>query len=246
MGVDVGATGFKGGLVDIKKGEMVSERFRLDTPAPATPEAMAKTFKALVKHFDYTGPVGLGFPAIVQHGVARSASNIDKSWIGTSIVETFSKDFAGSIHALNDADAAGIAEMEFGAGRSHQLGTTIMITIGTGLGAAMFINNELVPNMEFGSLYLKDMKRIAEKYVSNRVRKENEMSWKEFGKRFNEFLMHIERIFSPDCMLLGGGASKSFKEFQPYLKVKAEVLPAKLLNKAGTVGAAFYAYRQSR
>ncbi|MEM7575138.1 MAG: ROK family protein [Bacteroidota bacterium] len=246
MGVDVGATGFKGGLVDIKKGEMVSERFRLETPAPATPKAMAKTFKELVKHFDYEGPVGLGFPAIVHNGVSRSASNIDKAWIGTSIVKTFGKDFKGSIHALNDADAAGIAEMEFGAGRKYQRGTTIMITIGTGLGAALFRHNELVPNMEFGSMYLKDMKKIAEKYVSNRVRKDQDMSWKDFGKRFNEYLLHIERIFSPDCILLGGGASKSFTEYEKYLEVEATILPAKLLNKAGTVGAALYAYQQAQ
>ncbi|MEL6667538.1 MAG: ROK family protein [Bacteroidota bacterium] len=244
LGIDVGGTSMKGGLVDPVKGEMVTDRKKILTPQPATPKAMANVFAELVNYFDYKGPVGVGFPAIVRRGVAESATNIDKSWIGTSIEKTFGKHVDGPVFALNDADAAGLAEMGFGAGTKVKDGTVILITIGTGLGAGLFIDGKLVPNMEFGSMYLRDMKVIAERYVSNKVRKDKELSWTDFGRRFNTYLQHIERIFSPDTIILGGGASKSFSEFKDELKLQAKVLPAEMLNKAGTVGAALYAYKK--
>jgi polyphosphate glucokinase len=245
LGVDVGASGFKGGLVDIKTGTMVTERFRFDTPQPATPAAMAYTFRQLIDHFDYRGVVGVGFPAVVQRNVARSASNIDKGWIGTSISETFGKNRDVSIYALNDADAAGIATMHFGTGRSHKEdGTVVMITIGTGLGGAMFLDGELVPNFELGQIYLKGMDIVAEKYVSNRVRKDSNMDWKTFGKRLNKYLKHIDFILNPDLIVLGGGGSKHFPEYKKYLNCGCEIKPAEMRNTAGTVGAAMYGYRR--
>ena len=245
LGVDVGATGFKGGLVDVKTGTMLTERHRFDTPQPATPAAMAYTFRSLVDHFEYSGIVGVGFPAVVTRNVAKTAANIDKGWIGTSISETFGRMRDLSIYALNDADAAGIATMNYGTGRSHKEdGTVVMITIGTGLGGAMFLDGELVPNFELGSLYLKGMDIIAEKYVSNKVRKDNNMDWKTFGKRLNKYLRHVNAILNPDLIVLGGGGSKYYQDYKKYLKVDCNVKPAEMRNTAGTVGAAVYAYQR--
>lgn len=241
MGVDVGASGIKGGLVDIDKGEMITERFRFDTPSPATPKRMAKTFKQLVEHFNYSGTVGVGFPAIVRRGVALSAANIDKSWIGTSVSQTFSQAAGCQVYALNDADAAGVASMNFGVGR-RQMGVVLMITIGSGLGSALFIDGELIPNTELGHLYLKNQREVAEKYVSNLQRKANNWTWNKFGKRFNRYLQHVERLFSPDLIILGGGGSKHFAEYVHKMELSCPVKPAELLNQAGTIGAAYYAY----
>ena len=247
LGIDVGATGIKGGLVNVKKGEMITERFRFDTPSPATPKAMAKTVQRLVDELEYEGLIGVGFPAVVNRGVAKSAANIDKSWVNTSITEVFGKQIGSKIYALNDADAAGIASMHFGTGRAlKEDGVVLMITIGTGLGSALFLDGELVPNMELGSLYLRNHKQIAEKYISNRVRKDSNMSWTEFGKKFNEYLSHVDALFNPDLIVLGGGASKSFDEYKKYLKTNAEVRPAELKNTAGTIGAAVYAAERER
>ena len=243
LGIDVGATGIKGGLVDVKKGVMLTERYRFDTPASGTPKDIAKTVNALVKHFDYRGKVGVGFPAIVRRGVAGSASNIHKSWIGTSITETFSKATGLPFVALNDADAAGVASMRFGVGKEYlKRGTVLMVTIGTGLGGALFVNGDLMPNLEIGQIYLEGHKKVAEQYVSNRMRKDNEWDWKKFGKRFNKFLHHVDFVLNPDLIILGGGASKHFGEYGKYLNTYADVRPAELQNTAGTIGAAVSAY----
>jgi polyphosphate glucokinase len=242
LGIDVGATGIKGGLVDVKTGEMVTERFRFDTPSPATPDAMAATVKKLVDHIGYQGAVGVGFPAIVRRGVAASAANIDKSWVDTNITKTFEKATGLPFVALNDADAAGIATMAFGTGKPYaKEGVVLMVTIGTGLGGALFVNGELMPNLEVGQIFLKNQKIVAEKFISNRIRKDNNMSWEDFGKRFNKFLKHVDSVFNPDLIVLGGGASKNFDQYKRFLKTNAEVKPAILQNTAGTVGAAVYA-----
>lgn len=242
LGIDVGATGIKGGLVDVERGVMTTERFRFDTPQPATPKNMADTVQKLVDHFNYDGPVGVGFPAIVRRGVAGSAANIDDRWIGTSITETFTEKTGLPFFAVNDADAAGIATVKFGTGKAYAHdGVVVMVTIGTGLGGALFVDGELMPNLEIGQIYLKNQKIVAEKYISNRVRKENNLSWSEFGKRFNKFIRHVDAVFNPDLIVLGGGASKNFVEYKKHLKAHAEVKPAILANTAGTVGAAVYA-----
>lgn len=246
LGVDVGASGIKGGLVDISTGRMVTDRLRLDTPKPATPGAVTETFAELIRQFQYQGPIGVGFPAIVRRGVALSAANIDQGWIGTSISEMFSQSCGCPVHVLNDADAAGLATMNFGIGKGED-GTVLMITIGSGLGSALFVEGELVPNTELGHIYLRNQKVVAEQYVSNLVRKSERLSWRQFGKRFTKYLNLVNRIFSPDLVILGGGASKYFHEFEPYLQVgNLVVRPATLTNYAGTIGAAYFAYMREQ
>jgi polyphosphate glucokinase len=242
LGVDVGGTAMKGALIDVVKGEQLTERLRLPTPQPATPEAMGKVFAEIVKAHEWTGkPVGCGFPAIVKKGVARSAANIDPSWIGTSIEETFSKAGGCPVFALNDADAAGLGSMHFGDGKDV-MGVVILITIGSGLGSALFHDGVLVPNTELGHLYLGG--RIAEHYASARAREKENLEWKDWGKRFNKYLRHLERIFSPDLFLLGGGGSNKFDEYASRLKLKTPVKADRLYNRAGLIGAAYYAAQQ--
>lgn len=240
LGIDVGASGMKGGLVDVEKGEMISERFRLDTPRPSTPEAMAITFREIVSYFNYEGPIGVGFPAIIRDGVALSAANIDPSWIGCNVQELFSKMVDCPVYVVNDADAAGVAVMHYGIGRG-EMGVVIFITIGSGLGSALFIDGKLVPNTEFGHLYLKNKKKIAEYYASSGARKREILTWEVWGRRFNKFLSHINLIFSPQLIILGGGDSKSFAAFGNQLNVGTRVIPAGLQNLAGIIGAAVYA-----
>lgn len=239
LGIDVGGSGIKGAPVDIIEGKMLSERLRLDTPQPATPKAVAKAFAELVKMHDWKGPIGCGFPAIVRHGVAYSAANIDPKWIGKNVEKLFSKASGCPVKVINDADAAGVAAMRFGAGKNVP-GTVLLLTIGTGIGSALFIDGKLVPNTEFGHLYFKNM--IAEHYAANSVRKNEDLSWEQWGMRFNEFLLHIDRILSPDLVILSGGASKYFDEFKHTITTDTEIVPSSMLNDAGTVGAAVYAW----
>jgi polyphosphate glucokinase len=247
LGIDIGGTGIKGAIVDVEKGTLVTERIRIATPKPATPEAVAATVQQLIDRLEYDGPVGVGFPAIVRRGVAESAANIEDSWIGTSIEKLLEKKTGLPFFAVNDADAAGIAAMAFGAGQQYtEDGVVVMVTIGTGLGGALFVDGELMPNLEIGQIYLKNQKVVAEKYISNKVRKDTDMKWSEFGKRFNKFLSHVDAVLNPDLIVLGGGASKSFAEFKKHLKTNAEVKAATLANAAGTVGAAVYAARKNR
>lgn len=243
LGIDVGGTGIKGGLVDVRSGKMLTERHRFDTPQPATPKAVATTVKKLVDHFNYDGIIGVGFPAIVRRGVAGSASNIDDSWIGTNICKTIGKKTGLKVHALNDADAAGLAAIRFGAARKYAKdGTVLMVTIGTGLGGALFVDGNLMPNLEIGQIYLKDMKKVAERYISGRIRKDTNMEWSEFGRKFNEFISHVDHVLNPDLIILGGGTSKSFDKFEEYLSAHADVKAAELRNAAGTIGAAVFAW----
>lgn len=240
LGIDIGGSGLKGAIVDVNAGKFVSEKFRIPTPKPATTEAVAEVFRQIVAHFDWKGTIGCGVPAIVRHGVTLSAANIDKSFINANVQEMFSKATNNDVLVLNDADAAGIAELYFGAAESAD-GMTVMLTLGTGIGSALFTDGVLIQNTELGHLKFKDS--VAEKYCSDGVRKKEDMSWKEYGKRLNEFLQHIELLFSPDLILLGGGGSKHFEKYADELKLNyAKVKPAKLLNEAGIIGAAYYAY----
>jgi len=241
LGIDVGASGMKGALVDLEKGTQYTERLRIPTPKPATPKAMAKVFKEIVDHFDYSGPIGCGFPSIMKNGVARSAANIDKSWIGTDAEKLFSEITGCKVSVLNDADVAGVAEMKFGAGKGEQ-GVVLMITLGSGLGSALFVDQKLVPNTEFGHFFLKGHKQVAEKYASENARKDAGLDWKEWSGRFNEYLKLIERLFTPDLIILGGGGSKKFNKFEEHLIANARIKPAELLNRAGIVGAAHCAW----
>ena len=239
LGVDIGGSGIKGAIVDTIKGELVTERYRIETPQPATPEAVAAALAQLVIHFSWHGPVGCGFPAAIQHGIARTAANISPSFIGINVDKLFSEATKCPCYSLNDADAAGMAEMHFGEG-AGQAGVVLLITIGTGLGTVFFTDGELLPNTELGHLYLKNGKK-AEHYASDAVRQREELSWKRWGKRFNKYLILMEELFWPDLIILGGGASKKFDQFKEKITVEAPVKPAAFLNQAGIVGAALYA-----
>lgn len=239
LGIDVGASGVKGALVDLHHGKLHGERFRVPTPQPSTPQAMAGAVAEIVDFLDYKGLVGIGFPAIVKNGVAWSAANIDPSWIGTDIEKTLARHRDIRILATNDADAAGIAEMRFGAGKGEE-GLVMLITIGTGLGTALFYKGMLVPNTELGHLIWKNNKS-AEAYCSSGARERLKISRKVWASRFNDYLHHLERLFSPDLFILGGGESKFFDAYEELLTTKAKVVPAKLLNNAGIIGAAAFA-----
>ncbi|MGR8932259.1 MAG: polyphosphate--glucose phosphotransferase [Gammaproteobacteria bacterium] len=239
LGVDIGGSGIKGAIVDTASGELVSERHRIETPQPATPEAVAAVLSLLVGHFNWSGPVGCGFPAAIQHGIVRTASNIDASFIGTDIDRLFSEVTKCPCFNLNDADAAGLAEIQFGEGAGHT-GVVLLITIGTGLGTVLFTDGKLIPNTELGHIYLENG-REAERYASDAARKSEDLGWKRWGNRFNTYLTTMEKLFWPDLIILGGGASKKFEKFKDHLTVEAPVKTAAFLNQAGIVGAALFA-----
>ncbi len=239
LGIDVGGSGIKGVPVDVDSGEFLGERFRLPTPDEARPEDVADTIAELVKHFNYEGPIGVGFPAVIRGGIVYTAANVHDSWIETNIEKLLSKRIGCPVHALNDADAAGMAEMKFGIGRKHSKGVVMMITIGTGLGTALFVDGKLVPNTELGHIEIRG--KDAETRATDAARQRKNMSWEEWGGKFNEYLSRLEALFWPDLFVLGGGTSKSFDKFKPYLNLHTEVIPAELLNQAGIIGAALYA-----
>lgn len=238
LGIDVGGSGIKGAPVDTTTGELVLPRMRLRTPQPATPESVAAMVAELVAHFEWTGRVGVGFPAVVRAGVVRTSANIDKSWIGVDAAQLFADHAPCSFSVINDADAAGLAEMSFGAGRGHD-GVVLLLTIGTGIGSALFVDGHLVPNTEFGHLELRGT--IAENVASGRVRQEKQLSWKKWAHRLQIVLEHYERILSPDLVVIGGGVSKKAEKFLPLLELSTPVVPATLRNFAGIVGAAMCA-----
>ncbi len=243
LGVDVGGSGVKGYPVDTDTGRSLAERVRIPTPEPATPSAVAEAVKRVVSSFGWDGPVGCGFPAVVRHGIVRTAANIDPSWIGVDAAALFSEATGCPTTVLNDADAAGIAEMRFGAGRNAN-GVVIVVTVGTGLGTAVFTGGRLVPNAELGHLLLHGME--AERYASDAVRKREDLSWEEWGGRFNEYLRHLEGLFWPDLIIVGGGASKRFEKFSDRLVLCTPVVPAALRNDAGMIGAALASRSSTR
>lgn len=236
LGLDVGGTGIKAALVDTDDGKLIGDRRRVATPAHSTPGNVAAAVKQLVAEFRYSGPVGCCFPAVVIGGVAKTAGNIDKSWRNTPVDVEFQQATGLPFTVINDADAAGIAEMRLGAGVGLN-GMVIMITIGTGLGSGVFYNSQLIPNIELGRMPGKDGEPI-EFYAGNRARKVNNLSWHEWGPRFNYFLERVARVFSPDHFILGGGASKNFKRFDDAIKVPTAIHVAKFRNNAGIIGAA--------
>ena len=235
LGIDIGGSGVKGAVVHTKKGKLVTERYRIPTPQPATPEAVAEVIGKIVTHFKWKGPVGVGFPGVIQQGVARTAANVDDSWINKDLNSLFSEVTGCKVHVVNDADAAGMAEMKFGAGKGVK-GTVILITVGTGLGTVIFTNGKLVPNLELGHVILHG--DDAELYASDAARSNHQLDWDTWAGRFDEYLHRIEDLVWPDKIIIGGGASKKGEKFFPYLSTNAPVVPAKLMNEAGIVGAA--------
>jgi polyphosphate glucokinase len=236
LGVDIGGTGIKGAPVDVDTGKLLAERIKLDTPHPSEPHAVAAVVSELIKRFEWTGPVGITFPGVVADGVVRTAANVDKAWIDTDAHALFGEATGLKVTVINDADAAGLAEMKFGAGVG-QKGTVLMLTLGTGIGSALFIDGILVPNTEFGHIEIRG--REAEKRASEAVREEHDLSWGKWGGRVDEYLEHMEQLLSPKLIIIGGGVSKKSEKFLPYLTgLRATVVPAAMLNDAGIVGAA--------
>ncbi len=242
LGLDVGGTGIKGAPVDAKTGEVTQPRFRLRTPLPATPEAVARTAGEIVSHFGWNGPVGCGFPGVVQHGVVRTAPNLAPSWPGENGRAWLEEATGCTVVLANDADAAGLAEVRFGAGRGRA-GTVLVITLGTGIGAALFVDGRLVPNMELGHIEVRG--RDAEKRAAESVRVRKGLSWKQWAKRVDEYLKTISALVNPELVIVGGGVSKKHERFLPLLSVDVEVVPAQLRNEAGIVGAALLAAQET-
>lgn len=238
LGIDIGGTGIKGAIVDPIKGELITERFRIPTPDPPTPQAMIDTVIELVKEFKWQGSIGCGFPAVVRHGIVMTASNIDKSWIGLNASKVIQEATNCPTHLVNDVDAAGMAEIKFGAGK-NQKGTTIMIAAGTGIGTALFIGQQLVPNTELGFVNVNGMP--GEHFAANSVRKSEDLSLEEWAIRFNQYLQRLEFLFWPDLFILGGGISKKFEEFSQHFDLQTEIVPAESRNHAGIIGAALAA-----
>ena len=241
LGIDIGGSGIKGAPVDIDTGLLLAPRHRVPTPEPSKPRAVAEAVAEIAHHFDWHGaskPIGCGFPAVVRQGVTLTAANIHKKWIGLNAAALFSELTGCPVSVVNDADAAGLAEMRFGAGRGRN-GVVLVVTIGTGLGSALFTDGHLLPNAELGHVELDGAD--AELRASDAARKRDKLSWKKWGGRFNHYLQYMESLFWPDLIILGGGSSKEFTRFAPYLKVQAEVVPAQMLNEAGIVGAALVA-----
>ncbi len=239
LGVDIGGTGIKAALVDVHSGKLVSEKFRLPTPQPATPDAVLKIFKEVIRHFKYSGPVGCGFPSVIKDNKVMTATNMDSSWINLDISRFFSKGLNLPIYLLNDADAAGLAEVHFGEAKGKK-GLVVVITIGTGVGSGMFFNQKLISNTELGFLPIKG--GIAEIRISNKNKVKSHLSWMVWAKRLNEFLLLIEHLFSPEIIVIGGGISKKFDLFKAYLNLETPVSPAQTQNNAGCIGAAWFAY----
>jgi polyphosphate glucokinase len=242
LGIDIGGTGIKGAPVDTATGELIAERHRIPTPQPATPDAVAGVVADVAKHFDWSGRIGATFPAVVKNGTIHTAANVDHSWIGADAAALFGHSTGSDVTVLNDADAAGIAEMEFGAGQ-HRNGTVIVVTLGTGIGSAVFVNEVLLPNTELGHLQIRG--KDAEQRAAESVREREQLSWKQWAKRLNEYFADLEGLMWPDLIIVGGGVSKKSEKFFGLLSTRAEILPAKLLNEAGIVGAAVAARRST-
>ena len=250
IGIDVGGTGMKGGLVRLgsgpKAGTLRGDRFRIPTPQPAMPEPVAATLAAITAELDGrekapkpSAPLGVCFPSIVKDGVCLSANNIDHTWIGTDLRGTFEEHLRRPVTVVNDADAAGLAEARYGAGRGVR-GLVHVITLGTGIGGAMIHDGMLVPNFEVGSLELDGV--MAESRAAAKARERDQLSWAEYAERLQRFFSHVERIFSPDLFIVGGGISKRPDDYLPLLRLRTPIVPAQLQNNAGIVGAALAAH----
>lgn len=238
LGIDFGGSGIKGATLNIETGEFTNERYRIPTPQPATPESVGNVIKEIVEHFNWKGKVGIGFPAAIRKGEVLTASNIDKSWIGVQANDFLSQKTGCEVFVVNDADAAGLAEMHHGVGKDVA-GLALLLTIGTGVGSVLFMNGQLIPNSELGHLNFKD--KTIERYAADSVRKKKDLSWEQWGKRFNEVLKHFENMFYPDLIIVGGGVSKKMDKFEDLITVTTPVIPAQLENNAGIIGAGIYA-----
>jgi polyphosphate glucokinase len=235
LGIDIGGSGIKGAAVDLATGELLTDRVRQPTPQPATPAEVARVVAEVVSEFRRVDVIGTTFPAVIRDGVALSAANVDKSWIGTDVAATLSAAIGQPLTVLNDADAAGVAEMRVGAGRDSR-GTVVMLTFGTGIGTALFVDGKLIPNTEFGHLELRG--QDAEQAAADSAREREHLTWARWAHRVQRYLRHLEMLLNPDLFIVGGGASKQAEKWLPEIKIRTPIRVAQLRNNAGIVGAA--------
>jgi polyphosphate glucokinase len=235
LGVDIGGTGIKGAPVDVATGRLQVERLRVATPHPATPDAVAAVVRDVAVQFDWHGPVGCTFPGVVKDGIVLTAANVDKHWIGTDAAKLFASEVGETPTVLNDADAAGLAEVRFGAGRDRR-GVVLMITLGTGIGCGLFLDGQLIPNTELGHIEIDG--KDAEVLAAESAREREGLSWKDYGKRVQTYLRRLDALLWPDLIIIGGGASRKADKLLPNISVRPEVVAATLQNDAGLVGAA--------
>jgi polyphosphate glucokinase len=243
LGIDIGGSGIKGAPVDLATGEFTAERHRIETPQPADIAAVVETVAAVVAQFPPASSVGITFPAVVQHGVTKTAANVDASWVDAPAEQLFSDALGRPVTVLNDADAAGVAEIEYGAGKGVE-GLVVMVTLGTGIGSALFIDGKLVPNTEFGHLQLTGLHLHggdAEDYASDRARQKHNLDWPAWAHRVQSYLRHLEGLLNPDLFLIGGGVSKKANLYLPHIEIRTPIVPATLRNDAGIIGAALAA-----
>ncbi|MET9510361.1 polyphosphate--glucose phosphotransferase [Streptomyces flavidovirens] len=239
FGVDIGGSGIKGAPVNLERGDLAEPRHKVLTPHPATPDDVAGCVQEVVSHFGWSGPVGITFPGVVTGGITRTAANVDKGWIDVDARALLGERLGLPVTVLNDADAAGVAEMTFGAGAGRK-GTVFLLTFGTGIGSALFIDGTLVPNTELGHLELNG--HDAEKHASTKAKEDEDLSWQHWAHRVQKYLAHVEMLFSPELFIIGGGVSRKAEKFLPLIEgVRAEIVPAQLQNNAGIVGAAMAA-----
>jgi polyphosphate glucokinase len=238
FGVDIGGSGIKGAPVDLRRGKLAEDRFRVPTPQPATPEAVAATVREVLDHFKWDGVFGCTFPAVVQHGLVRTAANVDPAWIGTDAHKLLGKVTGRDVLVVNDADAAGLAEVRFGAAKDQD-GVVLVSTLGTGIGSALVVDGRLVPNTELGHVEIDGCD--AESRAADSAREREDLSWDDWAARLTRYFQRMEALFWPDLIVVGGGVSKDAEQFLPLLKLKTRIVPAQLENKAGIIGAAHLA-----
>ncbi len=239
LGIDIGGTGIKAALVNIETGKLVSDRVRIKTPNPATPKKVLKVIDNIIKELQWNGSIGCGFPGVIKNGVVKTAANLSKKWIGVNLSEKLEQFTAGNCSVINDADAAGLAEVKFGPGKECKMcdgEVLLMITLGTGIGSALFVDGKLIPNTELGHIEING--KDAEARSANSVREKKKLSWKKWSKKVNKYLTTLENLLSPDIIIIGGGVSKHSNKFFKYLYLQSKVKPASMGNTAGIVGAA--------
>ena len=243
LGIDIGGSGLKGAPVDVRTGALMGERFKVETPSVLTPAQMGAAVKAIVDHFKWTGQVGIGFPGVVQGPLTLTSANLHKKFIGLDTQNVFAKACGCPVSLVNDADAAGVAEMTFGAGRGFQ-GTVLLLTLGTGVGSALFYRGVLYPNSELGHLPIRG--RSAERYISSAARKRRGLDWKQWGTELGAYLRSLEMLLSPELIIIGGGVSAKSDKFFKYAKCRAPKVTAAAYNAAGIVGAALWVVDQKK
>lgn len=241
LGLDVGGSAVRAAVIDTERGQLVSSLRSLPTPQPATPAAVLKVITSLISQLDWSGPIGCGFPAVIRAGQAATAANIDDTWIGVNVLAEISRSSGCLCRVLNDADAAGLAEMHYGSGQGES-GSVLVLTLGTGIGSALFYKGQLFPNLELGFLPLNG--QPAERFAAASVRTAENLDWATWAARLDHFLNSVERLLGPDLIIVGGAVSRHSDEFFPFLQTRARLLPAQLENRAGLVGAARWAAQE--